>query len=132
MAEKTVAEKMLIKPGTTLWCSDPERQGLLGPLPEDVRPVRSMESATTAVIFAESGAAARALLETHRPHLGTPPVLWVAYPKGNKADINRDTLWPMLTEYGLRPTTQVSVDEEWSALRFRALREGEVSAPGAR
>ena len=45
--------------------------------------------------------------------------------------MNRDTLWPILAEYGLRPISQVAVDEVWSALRFRPLREGEAPfAPG--
>jgi hypothetical protein len=59
-------------------------------------------------------------------------VLWVAYPKGNRADINRDTLWPILAEHGLRPITQVAVDGVWSALRFRPLKEGEEQFAGGR
>ena len=57
--------------------------------------------------------------------------LWVLYPKANRTDVNRDTLWPILAGYGLRPISQVAVDEVWSALRFRPLREGEAPfAPG--
>jgi hypothetical protein len=58
-------------------------------------------------------------------------VFWVAYPKANKADINRDTLWPILAERGMRPISQVAVDETWSALRFRDLKPGEEFKPGA-
>jgi hypothetical protein len=32
----------------------------------------------------------------------------------------------------MRPITQVSVDDVWSALRFRALREGEPQFTGGR
>ena len=49
-----------------------------------------------------------------------------------KADINRDTLWPSVTEYGLRPNGQVAVDEVWSALRFRPYKEGEAPFTGGR
>jgi hypothetical protein len=56
----------------------------------------------------------------------------VLYPKGNKADINRDSLWPIVGEHGLRPITQISVDDTWSALRFRPLREGESQFSGGR
>lgn len=42
------------------------------------------------------------------------------------ADINRDSLWRILAEYEMRPIAQITVDETWSALRFRMLREGEV------
>lgn len=49
-------------------------------------------------------------------------LLWVSYPKGSskvETDINRDSIWELLKEKGIRPVTQVSVDSTWSALRFR-------------
>ena len=57
--------------------------------------------------------------------LAAPGVLWILYPKGGRADINRDSLWPLVAVHGLRPITQIAVDETWSALRFRPLAEGE-------
>lgn len=54
-------------------------------------------------------------------------VMWWCYPRapGNqKPDINRDRGWEPLRERGYRPVTQIAVDDEWSALRFRP--EGEV------
>jgi len=30
---------------------------------------------------------------------------------GRRTDINRDSLWPMVAEHGLRPITQIAVDE---------------------
>ena len=59
-------------------------------------------------------------------------MLWIAYPKGNRSDINRDTLWPYLTEYNMRPITQIAVDETWSALRFRPLLAGEPPFAGGK
>jgi hypothetical protein len=47
------------------------------------------------------------------------------------ADLTRDTLWPVLGEYGMRPVSQVAVDEVWSALRFRPLKVGEPPSPAA-
>ena len=46
---------------------------------------------------------------------------WVGYPKGGQlgTDLNRDSLAAVLAEHGIRPVTQVSIDEVWSALRFR-------------
>ena len=52
--------------------------------------------------------------------------LWFSYPKKNsgvKTDINRDTGWNVLSEAGLRPVTQISIDEVWSALWFRPVVE---------
>ena len=46
---------------------------------------------------------------------------WVAYPKAGQLgiDLNRDSLAAFLMPHGVRPVRQVSVDEVWSALRFR-------------
>ncbi len=130
MSTKSVAEKLLIKPGAAVWAAPAAHLERLGPLPEGVRVVEELGQAGVALLFADSAASARGLLDAHRERLASPAVLWVAYPKGNKADINRDSLWPILAEYGLRPVGQVAVDEIWSALRFRPLKEGEAPFTG--
>jgi hypothetical protein len=132
MTTKTVAEKLLIKPNTSVWTSYPDRLALIGPLPEGVTAVDSPDQATTALVFADDAASARAVLDAHRDQLATPATLWVAYPKANRVDINRDTLWPILGEYGMRPISQVAVDDVWSALRFRPLKDGEAQFTGGR
>jgi hypothetical protein len=132
MASRTVADKLLIKPDTTVWSSDPGRLALVGPLPAGVRPVDGPEQARTALLFADDAASLRGLLAAHHDQLAKPEVLWVAYRKANRADINRDSLWPIMAEHGMRPISQVAVDEEWSALRFRALKEGEAPFTGGR
>ena len=132
MSPKSVAEKLLIKPNTTVWASDSSHLDLIEPLPENVRHVERPDQATTALVFAHDAVALREVLDAHRDQLAQPGTLWIAYPKANRADINRDTLWPILGEYGMRPIAQVSVDEVWSALRFRPLREGEAPFTGGR
>jgi len=130
MPVKTVAEKLQIKPHTTLWCSHADRVALVGPLPEGVRSSPSPHEATTALVFADSAATVREVLTAHKDQLAEPSVFWVLYPKANRADINRDTLWPILGEFGMRPVSQVAVDPTWSALRFRPLKEGEERFTG--
>ena len=49
-------------------------------------------------------------------------LLWACYPRGTgkiKSDINRQTVWDAFTRFGLRPATQISIDDTWSALRAR-------------
>jgi len=49
-------------------------------------------------------------------------LFWACYPKGSgkiKYDLNRNTVWAALGLIGLRPVTQVAIDEKWSALRGR-------------
>ena len=51
-------------------------------------------------------------------------VLWFAYPKGTskiKTDINRDTIRGTAEEFGITTVAAVSIDDTWSALRFRPI-----------
>ena len=122
---KTIAEKLLIKPHTTVWLNDPARLPLLTPMPEGVREVETLATASTAVLFVDDAASARKQLEEHSGDLAKPGVFWVAYPKGNTTDVNRDTLWPIVADFDMRPNGQVAIDNRWSALRFRPNKPGE-------
>jgi hypothetical protein len=57
------------------------------------------------------------------PLLQGDAILWLAYPKGTskkyKCDFNRDTSWQVFTVFNVLPVRQVSIDDDWSALRFR-------------
>jgi hypothetical protein len=49
-------------------------------------------------------------------------ILWVSYPKKSgsiRSDITRDEGWDSLKKLGFRPVTLVSLDDDWSALRFK-------------
>ena len=131
MSTKSQAEKLLIKPNTTVWSSHASHLDLIQPLPENVRDVDRLEQATTALVFADDAGSLRAILTAHKDQLARPSIFWVAYPKANRADLNRDSLWPILAEHGMRPISQVAVDDAWSALRFRALKEGEAPFTGS-
>jgi hypothetical protein len=126
------AEKLLIKPNTTVWWSDASCLSVIEPLPEGVRTVARPGEATTALVFANDTASARDVVTAHRDQLARPATFWVAYPKGNRTDINRDSLWPILAEFGMRPVGQVALDDGWSAMRFRALKDGEAAFTGGR
>lgn len=49
-------------------------------------------------------------------------LFWACYPKSSgkqKYDMKRETVWDLLGLIGLRPVTQIAIDEKWSALRGR-------------
>ena len=51
-------------------------------------------------------------------------ILWFAYPKGSskiKTDINRDTIRVTGEEFNITTVTAISIDDIWSALRFRPI-----------
>ncbi len=62
-------------------------------------------------------------IETVYPKLVGDAILWFAYPKKSSkkytTEITRDHGWGVLGDYNLEPVRQVSIDEDWTALRFR-------------
>jgi hypothetical protein len=50
-------------------------------------------------------------------------IVWFAYPKGTskkyECDFNRDTGWDALKAAGFDSVRAISIDEDWTALRFR-------------
>ena len=46
---------------------------------------------------------------------------WIAYPKARQlgTDLNRDILWQHLQKEGIQGVRQISLDDVWSAMRFR-------------
>lgn len=75
--------------------------------------------------FARSMAEAQEVAAACADALEGDGIVWFAYPKQTSrrysADINRDTSWPVFEPYGLRPVSQVAIDDDWSALRFRRI-----------
>lgn len=57
------------------------------------------------------------------PSLGKDTVLWFAYPKQTskkyKCDYNRDRGWDVLSAQGYQGVRMISIDDDWSALRFK-------------
>ncbi len=132
MSNRSVSERLQIKPNAAVWVSDPSHLDLVQPLPEGARQVDELDQATVALVFAEDAASLRGILAEQSGALTRPSVFWVAYPKANRTDVNRDSLWPILAEYDMRPISQIALDEVWSALRFRPRKEGEAPFTGGR
>jgi hypothetical protein len=122
MADKTVAQKARIKPGTAIAVLDPPPGVVesLG-LPEDVTFVAAPD-ADLVFLFANS----RAELESQMPPaveaLHSGAALWVFFRKGSagaKLDMNRDDVWAVAERMGMRPLGLVGVDATWSAFRLK-------------
>lgn len=59
-------------------------------------------------------------------NLTSDGILWFAYPKKTSkiysSDVDRDHGWEVLIDRGFDKVRQVSIDSDWSALRFRNVR----------
>ena len=77
---------------------------------------------TQTLVFLRNSAELLTFLKNDLPHIEPDSLLWLAYPKGSskvKTDINRDTIRVTGEEFGITTVTAVSIDDTWSALRFR-------------
>lgn len=123
MTEKTAAEKMRIKPGTTIaLLHTPEGFAELLGLPEGVRVASGADGADTVIAFAGTQAEVEERLPAMLKAATAKTALWVVYPKGSKAaglDVSRDTIWPFAESLGMRPVGMVSVDGRWSGFRLK-------------
>ena len=66
MAAKSVAQKLLIRPGSSVWMSHPDRSDLLGEMPEAVTSASSLAAADVAVVLVDDEAGLRAFAEVNR------------------------------------------------------------------
>lgn len=98
---------------------EPELAALAG-----VRVERAVGGAVTfAIAFVTTRARLDALASALVAAADGDARLWFAYPKGSSkrytCEFNRDTGWDVLGAAGYEPVSQVSIDEDWTALRFR-------------
>ncbi|GAA0736614.1 hypothetical protein [Sphingomonas japonica] len=115
---ETLLAKLGIKPGMVAWgVAIPAELAEALPLPCD-RPA----SVDVIIAFVAEKAEVAAMLAAVLPAYRRGGRLWFAYPKKSgrvRSDLSRDTGWTPLLEAGLLPVTQIAIDGDWSALRFR-------------
>lgn len=74
-------------------------------------------------IFAKSMEEAHSYGEAAVKALDGDGHLWLCYPKGTskkyKTDINRTKSWEVFAPFEFEPVSQVAINEDWSAMRFR-------------
>lgn len=118
---RTVAEKLQMKPGDAVFIVGADEAGrtALGALPDGAHVVDATKDAAVAVLFADDRAGLEALLAVHLDALADARARWIVYPKGNRADINRDSIWRLVEEHGWSLVSNVAVDEVRSAVRMK-------------
>jgi hypothetical protein len=75
------------------------------------------------IVFVANAADIKAFGEKACSMLVEDGILWFCYPKKSgriKTDIHRDVGWEPLAALGYRGVRAISIDETWSALRFRS------------
>jgi hypothetical protein len=127
MSEKTVAQKLGLKPGKTLLVRQQpdDVAALIGALPADAQLVTAGKKPSALILlFAEDKAALVKGLPDCKRLLEPGGALWVAYIKGTstrKTDINRNSIRDYVATIGLDTVSQIAIDDDWSALRLKVV-----------
>ena len=122
-----LVKKLAIKPNQHLLILNPPAgfEELLQPLPDDVVQRADTDgSYDLMLLFVNSKAEADEFVPNAIQSLKANGWLWMCYPKRSskiKTDITRDVGWDALTTAEWGPVTLVSIDDTWSALRFKPL-----------
>jgi hypothetical protein len=125
MAQSPLIRKLRIQPGQRLLILNPPPGYVesLRPLPEDARIAEEAKGEVDFChLFARNSAQLAELLPVALAACKVDGLFWVSYPKKSSkvdSDLSRDVLWELPGETGLRPVAQVSIDQTWSALRYR-------------
>jgi Protein of unknown function (DUF3052) len=127
MSEKSVAQKLGLKPGKQLLVKQPpgEIETLVGALPSGAELiVGGTKPCALILLFAGDKAALVKALPGCKRQLEPGGALWVAYIKGTsskKTDINRDSIREYAATVGLDTVSQIAIDDDWSALRLKVV-----------
>jgi hypothetical protein len=122
-------KKLGIKPKQriTIVNAPNEYRERLGELPADVELATTLDGTFDLVhVFVKN----KAEIDQYAPNAirAVKPggLLWFSYPKKSAkipTDISRDFGWDAAFNAGWRPVTLISIDDVWSAFRFRPLSE---------
>lgn len=125
MTETTNAEKLRITDGFVVWVigRTVEETALLDPLPEGVETVEERDeddpdTIDAAILFIDGRAQLVDHLDEVLPQLGSIPIVWICYPRDNRAELEPDSINDLVADYGWHAIEVISLDETWSAVRL--------------
>ena len=124
MASK-LTDKLQIKPAMRIMLLNMPTgyDQALKPLPKDVTVIAQPRTTVDLVqFFCRSMEELRDGLPRAIEHLKDDGIFWICWPKQSSkvsTDLNRDILWRVLLQAKYKPVAAISIDNIWSALRFR-------------
>ncbi len=124
-SDSALAKRLQIKPGSRarVYNAPENYLALLGDLPEGAQVTDSGDGPFDVVhLFVQNSESLNRDALTAIGALKPGGVLWMSYPKRTskvETDLTRDRGWEIVEEAGWVGVAQVSVDEVWSATRFR-------------
>ena len=118
MNEGSVAGRLGIRPGISLWFSPIEWLRLLGPLPPGVTMTGEVAGATVAVLFVSNASSVQWFLRRYGTVITLPPAVWICFPTVASAALNPAYLAQILAGHGLQAVEELPIDASWTAARL--------------
>ena len=129
MSDKSIAQKLFIKPGNKYLLVNPPPGYIaqMGQLPEGTILLSDSSCLVEVIqVFVTNRLELEAQLSRLKDLLAPKGMIWVTYHKGTskvKTDINRDTINAYAGNLGMQGVAIISIDEDWSALRLKLIQE---------
>ena len=111
-----LAKKLQLSPETPVYVINPPKGLKLG-----LKIVKKLEPGAAVLLFANDTKALSEFAESAISLAKADQLSWIAYPKAGKlgTDLNRDKLFEHLKPKGIEGVRLISIDDTWSAMRFR-------------
>ncbi|HMD88107.1 MAG TPA: hypothetical protein VKF38_02995 [Anaerolineaceae bacterium] len=125
MTESGLIKKLRIQSGQRILILNPPQGYLeeLGVLPPNVELAEKLEGTFDFIQwFIKQRSELEDQLAGIQQAIIYDALLWICYPKQSSkvgSDLNRDIIWGIVSKKGLEGVTLVSLNEVWSAMRFR-------------
>jgi hypothetical protein len=110
---KSASQKLGLKPGLSGWVVGGTMEGFSA---------EQAEAPDVILAYAADQAALESMVPGIVAAYRPGGSLWIAYPKKSgrlKSDLARDEGWASAQAAGLLPVSQVSIDQDWTAIRLR-------------
>jgi hypothetical protein len=124
MVEKSVAQKLFLKPGRTIAIVNAPSGAteILLPLPEFAKMIDTPEIADVVLLFTRDFSDFNRAFLPLAKSIKREAILWVAYPKKSSkitSDLDRDKLNVYAQSLGWLGVFMIAFDEDWSAMRLK-------------
>jgi len=128
-----LSKKLQVKPGSQwlLFNAPANYLPLIEPLPDGVQISYDANGEYNGIqLFIKNSTELTASLQIIKPLLKPDTIFWITYPKkssGIQTDLEMMSSWDELSALGLRVVTSISVNETWTALRFKPVEQTKTS-----
>jgi hypothetical protein len=124
MVEKTIAEKLQVKPGKffRILNQPPDVSRILAQLPTGASFASESQPADVVLFFVKSMSEVKSLFPLDVNLIKLDGIPWLAYPKKTsaiKTDLDRDTIWKFLQTIGWTGVSMISINDTWSGFRMK-------------